>query len=838
MDRGRADEARSQAERLAGKRDITNEEYGAPDFILGALAAQAADAAGGKQRSDGFRLAALYLQRSRERGFPAHREATGLYLLGKSQFLCGRLDNALPVLEEALRQPTHCAGAPAHELELRGLLIETLAGVYPPELEKALAESQKLLPDPRLGDQDRNQALLVQARILFRMDRTRQCAALLDKLPDDLMLRGPIALLRGQLALKEVQTMKKSGRTVPNDAQASLQLAIDWFRKALGQSAGDNGIARQANYLIGVGLVEQGSLAAAVAQMERTVKLYPGSPEYIAALFQEGEIYRRMGRHGESVTAYKRLMSAYSHMDEFHNPWISAPQIQTTIEAVCRDYVKGEKYNTALLLAGSLAGPFPKEDSLKLAAEIYRTWGENLLEAADRLPPERAERLRKEARFALRRAGDSYTELAREAFANRYYPEHLWNAAVAYFTGHDFRSAARMFRMYLKNQTDPRSARDAEALVDLGEAEISLGAMDSGLEALQECMQRHPHDVAVYRAALLAHRAAIALGDLKQAEAYLQDNLIGEQLTPASKEWRDSLFALGDLLHLAGRDAEAIPRLEEALQRYPDAPQAVSTRYLLADSSRRLALRFAAGWQRRFRQRCGARARGNRPPFPPRFRGLRRVAERPQSPRRGRPDRTGTGRAPQRPLCAGRRISRSGPLCGGVAGVPVGGEPLCVPSGSPGRLFADGQCLSPHGPSGRGPHLAGAGPHCPAADPARTSASNKPRISIASNGANCWTVCAVFNLNAQPPHRHPDAARAGPPRVPRATPRLGPAANGAHRPGQRQRTNGPVGDQAKAAARHPADRKGPGPVSGTRPRPTAVAVGRGPRGLRRIGCRM
>ncbi len=73
LDRGNTDEARSLAQRLAAKRDITNEEYGVPDFIIGALAAKSADAAGSKKRSEAYRQAALYLQRSRERGFPAHR---------------------------------------------------------------------------------------------------------------------------------------------------------------------------------------------------------------------------------------------------------------------------------------------------------------------------------------------------------------------------------------------------------------------------------------------------------------------------------------------------------------------------------------------------------------------------------------------------------------------------------------------------------------------------------------------------------------------------------------------------------------------------------------------
>ncbi len=488
------------------------------------------------------------------------------------------------------------------------MLITVLVGVYPPELDKAFAESQKLLADPHLGEEARVLAMAEQARILFRMDRTRECAVLLDKLPDDLLLRGQISLLRGRLALSEAQAMRKAGTatevhsanqpapatdgTALKGPQAKIQLALDWFRKAIGQSAGDAGVVRQANYLVGIGLAEQGSFPAAVMQMERVEKLYPDSPECMAAVFQQAEFYRRMGRHEESVTAYCRLMRAYSRLDEFHNPWISSPQIRAAMLGACRDYVKARKYNTALVLVKAMAGPFPKDEALKLAAKIYRTWADNLLEEAEHLPPDKAEVRRAEARNQLRRAGDSYTDLSREEFTSRDYPEQLWNAASAYFAGHDYRSAARTLRTYLRNEA---RLRNAQALTDLGEAELSLGHMERAVRTLQECIQQHPRDAAIYRARLLGCRASIALGDLTQAEAFLQDNLSGEQLTPAAPEWRDSLFALGDLFHLAGRDAEAIRRLEEALQRYPDAPQAVSARYLLADSSRRLALALCAG---------------------------------------------------------------------------------------------------------------------------------------------------------------------------------------------------------------------------------------------------
>ena len=587
LDRGKADEAGQLATRIAAKPDITNEEWGGPDFVFGSLAMKAAEAEVGPKRSEAFHQASLYLKRSHERGFPAHRESTGLYLLGKSLCLSGRLDDALPVLQEAMRKPAD------HETELRSLLITALTDVYPPEFEKALAESQKLLADPKLREEARGAAQLEQARILFRLDRMKECAALLDKAPGDPLLRGQISLLRGQLALNEGQAMMKAEAKENGDkAKAKIQLALDWFRKAISQDAGDNTIARPANYLIGIGLSEQGNLPAALNQMERTTRLYPDSPECLAALHQQGEIARRMGRHSEAVKAYQRLTTAFTHLDEFHNQWISVPQIQATLQNTCREYLSARKYQTAVTISRLLARVIPKAEALKLTAEIYRTWGEKLMDEAEHLPPEKAEQRRTAARIELRRAGDTYTELARELFTTHEYTDQLWEGAAMYLAGHDFRSAANLLRTYLHNEA---RRRHAQALSDLGEAELSLGETEQALRWFQACIDQHPRDEAIYRARLLASRAAIARGDIKQAEGFLSDNLNGDQLTPAAKEWRDSLFALGDLLHLAGRDADAIVRLEEALRRYPDAPQAIAARYLLADSSRRLAISIRAG---------------------------------------------------------------------------------------------------------------------------------------------------------------------------------------------------------------------------------------------------
>ena len=596
LERGNAAEARQMAERLAASKDLTTEDWGAPDFILGSLAARAAEEASGAERTESFRLAALYLARSRERGFFEHRESAGLYLLGKSLCRCGRLEEALPVLEQALPQnaaspsPEYSGPDSGPAAEIRLLLIEARLGVQPPRLDKALTETQKLLSASQLSDTDRRQILVQQAEIFLRMNRTQECAATLDKIPENPLLRCDVLLLRGRLALAEGRALKKPSPPAPLPAGEGSHLPSP-------PAQAREGSKEKATYLIGLCLLEQDDLPGALNQMERTLRFFPGTAESLAALYQQAGIARRMGRHEEAVLAYKRLVPACFRQDEFHNPWIDLAEVKASLSGACQEYLKAGKYETAVFLSKLLmhfmpaAGYSGRDETLLLTAHIHQTWGDNLMEQAEHLPTEKAEELRKQARTQFRRVGDCFTEVAREHFTTREYPERLWTSAGAYIAGHDFRKAAAMLRLYMHNES---RLRHAQALVDLGEAELSLGDTERALQSFHECLQQHPRDVAIYRARLLASRASVNMGDLKQAEILLQENLDGEQLTPASKEWRDSLFALAELLHNAARDREAIRRLDESLERYPDAPQATFARYLLADSLRRRAMDLRA----------------------------------------------------------------------------------------------------------------------------------------------------------------------------------------------------------------------------------------------------
>ena len=94
----------------------------------------------------------------------------------------------------------------------------------------------------------------------------------------------------------------------------------------------------------------------------------------------------------------------------------------------------------------------------------------------------------------------------------------------------------------------------------------------------------HPGDAVVYQARLECAHALLQEDQGERAKKLLLTNLVGGSLEPAASEWRDSLFLLGEYLHTSDQYEEAIKKLDEAVRRYPDAPQALLARYTIARS--------------------------------------------------------------------------------------------------------------------------------------------------------------------------------------------------------------------------------------------------------------
>lgn len=318
----------------------------------------------------------------------------------------------------------------------------------------------------------------------------------------------------------------------------------------------------------------------------RTRKVYLDSSEGIAAALQEADLLRELDQQDEAVVAYRRALGAIPEGVEFSNPWIPADQYRNRILEAYRHYLDANDFDRAIAIAEKLSPLFTQARQAQVLAETYRTRAIKVLADATALRGPEGNEAIHQGRALWRKAGRLYAELAAINFTARDYADDLWQAAEAYLQGHDFKHAAIAFEDYLKHELRRRRPR---ALTGLAEARLALNDLEGTLTACEECAEFYPQDAANYRARLLAAQANLERGELATAESLLRKNLTSDLLTPESREWRDSLFSLGKVLHADGRYDEAISRLQEFVSRYPDTPQAVEGRYLIAEAYREAA---------------------------------------------------------------------------------------------------------------------------------------------------------------------------------------------------------------------------------------------------------
>lgn len=584
LDAGQWSEARRMAERLRDQADAAPETVAGSAFVMGAALAFEADQNWEPQRKNLYVAASRYLKESRDRGFPSGRKPQGLLLLGRSLYASDHFAASRPVLREALEVN------PDKRPEIHALLAETYLNEANPQYEQALKENTLYLAAPNLAPEDRQRGMLKRARILLHLNRTAECAQILSEIPRDAKDRAEAIVLEGQLLLHETRQLAPGADASPPAAEEAetrrrekIASALEVLRRAEDRDTLSTQAGGKAMYLIGIGLLELKDYRAALDQFARVHKFHPDTPEAFAALFQQAEVMRLLGRAKDALPGYLQVLTEAGGSRAYRNPWISLDELRRRILLACRESLAGEDFEFCDQLVAHLHPLFSLKEQTELAARTHRDWGHSLVGKSQGLPPSKAKPLESAGREQLRRAGLEFERLAKLRIAEREYPDDLWEAAEAYLAGHDFRRSARLFQQYLQNETRRRRAR---ALVGLGEAMLAMGRTKEAMAACRECIDFHRRDAAAFSARLVLAGAHVEKGEAEQAKQLLEENLGGELLTPASKEWRESLFQLGRLLHRQGNYEEAIQRLKEAIQRYPDSPRRIEAEYLIADSYR------------------------------------------------------------------------------------------------------------------------------------------------------------------------------------------------------------------------------------------------------------
>ena len=200
--------------------------------------------------------------------------------------------------------------------------------------------------------------------------------------------------------------------------------------------------------------------------------------------------------------------------------------------------------------------------------------------------------LSRESRELYGQAADTYLEIARLNALNEVRSSQaLWRAAELLVRGGDHQRASELYHTFAVGR--PLHALVPRALLRIGQLQHGAGRWAAAVDAYQECYRRFPRTLDGARALVPLARCYLAMGPdhNEMAEKTLRIVLEeSEVFTPEAPEFASALFLLGDALSRRGAFGQAIATLEEALQRYPDDPRGLRTRFLLADAFRQSGL--------------------------------------------------------------------------------------------------------------------------------------------------------------------------------------------------------------------------------------------------------
>ena len=579
-DNGELEEARLLVVEFTEDTDLLPDEYGGPLFVLGAVkAAEAEQQWSAQQRQNQYLIASKYLQEAKSSGFPEGRSAEGKYLLGRSLLESGDTAAGLRVLEQALED----ASADHTDLHL------TLATAYslsdPPQFAEALTHIDTALDSSDLVGAKRMDTLLDRIDALCQLGQFNAARGTLQAIPEGEITPNKAALAAANIQIAELQRFLAS-RIDPDQKPTQLYEAMAESVKSLERIGPADEDAEQAMYLTGMAYGLEGQTNRAIRQFERVRKMFSSSPAGIAASVAEGDLYRQQKRDDEqALTAYRRCLSVLDSPNAYRNEYLPLNQLRLRMLTAHADFLSRDQYESAMILVEQLGHLLGKTRQIELRAETFDQWGRHEIGMSERSRGA-VEDMLSAGRRHLREAGLEYELLAKRIFATPEYTEAVWKSAETYQMGQSYSSAIRMLNEYLRNEPVHRNAL---ALLRLGQAHLSLGSVEDGVFALEECIELHPQDAAVFRARLDCAKAFRDDNRIREAEDLLLANLNSSGQTPDSAEWRESLFELGHLLYEQGRYDEAIDRLGEAVERNIGRDKTLLANYLIAESYRHAA---------------------------------------------------------------------------------------------------------------------------------------------------------------------------------------------------------------------------------------------------------
>ena len=170
------------------------------------------------------------------------------------------------------------------------------------------------------------------------------------------------------------------------------------------------------------------------------------------------------------------------------------------------------------------------------------------------------------------------------------YADALWKGVDLYDKAGNLQAAITALELFVRERPSDRMAPDA--LLRLGRAYQAAGLFDKAIDAFQRNQLNYSKSLAASKSAVPLAQAYIAKGPAMYARAETTLLSVVENnplVDPAAEEFRQSLRELAQLYYRTGRYEEAVARLQELTQRYPNDDQKAQMVFMMADSYRKSA---------------------------------------------------------------------------------------------------------------------------------------------------------------------------------------------------------------------------------------------------------
>jgi len=335
----------------------------------------------------------------------------------------------------------------------------------------------------------------------------------------------------------------------------------------------------------------------------QVVSRFGSTPWALEAWVGLGEVEARFGRSDASREAYARAVDWLA--SGRRRGTVTVEQVEASIGQHQRERFQNNDLENALSYAELMAMLHPRgrvpADTLLRLAEGHHTLGMQRLApavtadgAVDLEAIDPAELRAVRAHFA--RAAEYFAAHATAAILTNAEAsgQSLWNAADNYDKAGDAPRAIAAFQEFILNRPD--DPKRLEAQYRLARVFQSSGEFKTAIALYETVIDVKPSSEEAYRSYVpLAQCYLLSSDDAdwEKAESRLRAVLDGRIMQPSAPQFREALVEIGLMYRRIGRYREAIERLGEAIQRYPELGDDPSVLSHLADAHRLSAAQIA-----------------------------------------------------------------------------------------------------------------------------------------------------------------------------------------------------------------------------------------------------